>query len=58
MHSTAKKYIPEPVDMIGTDVFNPSALTNLEPLTSAINAYKLFDRCEPGWIKVELLPAA
>jgi threonine dehydrogenase-like Zn-dependent dehydrogenase len=54
-----RKYIPKLVDMIRTDVFNPSAiLTNLEPLTSAIEAYKLFDRREPGWIKVELLPAA
>jgi hypothetical protein len=34
------------------------SLTNLEPLTSAIDAYKLSDRREPGWIKVELLPAA
>src|SRR2546421_1961789 len=54
-----RKYIPKLVDMIRTDVFNPSSiLTNLEPLTSAIDAYKLFDRREPGWIKVELLPAA
>jgi threonine dehydrogenase-like Zn-dependent dehydrogenase len=54
-----RKYIPKLVDMIRTGVFNPSAvLTNLEPLTSAIEAYKLFDRREPGWIKVELLPAA
>jgi threonine dehydrogenase-like Zn-dependent dehydrogenase len=54
-----RKYIPRLVDMIRTDVFNPSSvLTNLEPLTSAIEAYKLFERREPGWIKVELLPAA
>ena len=54
-----RKYIPKLVDMIRTDVINPSSvLTNLEPLTSAIEAYKLFDRREPGWIKVELLPAA
>ena len=54
-----RKYIPKLVDMVRTDVFNPSSiLTNLEPLTSAIEAYKLFDRREPGWIKVELLPAA
>lgn len=54
-----RKYIPKLVDLIRTDVVNPSSvLTNLEPLTSAIEAYKLFDRREPGWIKVELLPAA
>jgi threonine dehydrogenase-like Zn-dependent dehydrogenase len=54
-----RRYIPKLIDMIRTDTFNPSAvLTNMEPLTSAIDAYKLFDRREPGWIKVELLPAA
>jgi threonine dehydrogenase-like Zn-dependent dehydrogenase len=54
-----RKYIPKLVDIIRTDIVNPSSvLTNLEPLTSAIEAYKLFDRREPGWIKVELLPAA
>jgi threonine dehydrogenase-like Zn-dependent dehydrogenase len=54
-----RKYIPKLLGMIRTDVLNPSSvLTNLEPLTSAIEAYKLFDRREPGWIKVELLPAA
>jgi hypothetical protein len=34
------------------------SLTNLEPLTSAIDAYKLFDHRDRGWIKAELLPAA
>jgi threonine dehydrogenase-like Zn-dependent dehydrogenase len=54
-----RKYIPHLIDLIRTDVINPSSvLTNLEPLTSAIEAYKLFDRREPGWVKVELLPAA
>ena len=54
-----RRYIPKLIEMIRTDVFNPSSvLTNMEPLTSAIDAYKLFDRREPGWIKVELLPAA
>ena len=44
---------------VHTGVFDPSAiLTKLETLTSAVDAYKLFDRREPGWIKVELLPAA
>src|SRR5437879_1717545 len=37
-----RKYIPKLVDMIRTDVVNPSSvLTNLEPLTSAIEASKL-----------------
>jgi threonine dehydrogenase-like Zn-dependent dehydrogenase len=54
-----RKYIPKLVEMIPTDVINPSSvLTNLSPLTSAIDAFKLFDRGETGWVKVELLPAA
>ena len=33
-------------------------LTQHEPLTDAITAYKQFDQRRPGWIKVESEPAA
>ena len=33
-------------------------LTEVEPLTGAIAAYEAFDARQPGWIKVELEPAA
>ena len=33
-------------------------LTNTEPVTGAIEAYETFDQRRPGWIKVELNPAA
>ncbi len=33
-------------------------LTQQEPMTSAIDAYKAFDERKPGWIKVELEPQA
>lgn len=33
-------------------------LTQVEPATGAIEAYKAFDERQPGWIKVELEPAA
>jgi threonine dehydrogenase-like Zn-dependent dehydrogenase len=33
-------------------------LTQAEPLTDAIEAYKAFDRRESGWVKVELRPGA
>ena len=33
-------------------------LTQTEPMTGAIDAYKAFDERQPGWIKVELEPAA
>jgi threonine dehydrogenase-like Zn-dependent dehydrogenase len=33
-------------------------LTQTEPLTDAIEAYKAFDRRESGWVKVDLRPEA
>ena len=33
-------------------------LAQMEPLCDAIEAYKAFDRRQPGWIKVELRPQA
>jgi threonine dehydrogenase-like Zn-dependent dehydrogenase len=33
-------------------------LTQQEPLTSVIDAYKAFDTRQPGWVKVELKPSA
>ena len=33
-------------------------LTQVEPMTGAIDAYKAFDERQPGWMKVELEPAA
>jgi threonine dehydrogenase-like Zn-dependent dehydrogenase len=33
-------------------------LTQREPVMNALEAYKAFDQRQPGWIKVELLPAA
>jgi threonine dehydrogenase-like Zn-dependent dehydrogenase len=38
-------------------VIDPAGvLTQTEPLTDAIEAYKAFDRRESGWVKVELKP--
>lgn len=34
------------------------ALTRREPMHSVIGAYRAFDACTPGWIKVELAPRA
>lgn len=33
-------------------------LTETEPMTGAIEAYKAFDERQPGWMKVELRPSA
>ena len=43
------------VDLVRSGVFDPSdILTQAEPLTDVIEAYRSFDRREPGWIKVML----
>lgn len=54
-----RKYIPTLVDMVRSGEVDPKqVLTQVEPLTSVLDAYKAFDTRQPGWIKVELLPGA
>jgi threonine dehydrogenase-like Zn-dependent dehydrogenase len=54
-----RKYLPHLVDLVATGVIDPAeVLTQTEPLTDAIEAYKAFDRRESGWVKVELVPEA
>jgi threonine dehydrogenase-like Zn-dependent dehydrogenase len=53
-----RRFIPKLLRLIRSGSVNPAAiLTQHQPLTSAIEAYKAFDRRQPGWIKVELEPA-
>lgn len=52
-----RKYIPELIEMVRSNRMQPtSILTSTEPFGSVIDAYKAFDRREPGWVKVELVP--
>lgn len=52
-----RKYIPELVELVQTGAVQPEQmLTQTEPLSSAIQAYREFDRREAGWVKVELQP--
>jgi threonine dehydrogenase-like Zn-dependent dehydrogenase len=52
-----RKYIPYLIQLVRSGVVDPSEiLTQQEPLTSAIEAYKQFDLRQPGWIKVKLEP--
>jgi threonine dehydrogenase-like Zn-dependent dehydrogenase len=52
-----RKYIPDLIELVEAGAIDPAAiLTQTEPLTDAIEAYKAFDRRESGWIKVELRP--
>jgi threonine dehydrogenase-like Zn-dependent dehydrogenase len=54
-----RKYIPMLVGFVEIGALDPTEiLTHTEPVTGAIEAYETFDRREPGWIKVELEPAA
>lgn len=54
-----RKYIPTLVDLVASHTIQPTlVLTQIEPLTSVIEAYKAFDQRQAGWIKVELTPAA
>jgi threonine dehydrogenase-like Zn-dependent dehydrogenase len=53
-----RRYIPKLLRLIRNGSIDPSMLlTQHEPLSSAIEAYKAFDRRQPGWVKVELEPA-
>ena len=54
-----RKYIPRLIELVESGVFDPSRiLTQSEPLTNVIDAYKAFDQREQGWIKVMLEPQA
>jgi threonine dehydrogenase-like Zn-dependent dehydrogenase len=52
-----RKYLPDLLDIVESgEVDTSKFLTNREPFTSVIDAYKAFDEHQPGWIKVELKP--
>jgi threonine dehydrogenase-like Zn-dependent dehydrogenase len=54
-----RRYIPELIEMVARGDVNPlSILTQRQPLTSVMDAYKAFDRRMPGWVKVELAPTS
>lgn len=54
-----RKYIPRLVGLVRAGLVDPTALiSKQEPMTSAVEAYEAFDRRRPGWLKVELQPAA
>lgn len=54
-----RRYIPRLVDLVEAGAVTPTKiLTQREPLTDVIAAYKAFDTRQPGWVKVELIPSA
>ena len=54
-----RKYIPRLIDSVLDGKVDPlKVLTEIEPMTDAISAYKAFDKRKSGWVKVELKPGA
>lgn len=54
-----RRYLPHLIELVRTGALDPSeVLTQVEPMTSVIEAYKAFDKRQPGWIKIKLEPAA
>jgi threonine dehydrogenase-like Zn-dependent dehydrogenase len=52
-----RKYIPQLIELVRSGAIDPlKVLTQVEPLTDAISAYKAFDQRKPGWIKVCMKP--
>jgi threonine dehydrogenase-like Zn-dependent dehydrogenase len=52
-----RRYLPEMIELVRSGVVRPEQfLTQIEPIASAVEAYRAFDRHEPGWIKVKLDP--
>ncbi len=53
-----RRYLPKLVDWTRNGTIDPlRILTQRQPLTSALDAYKTFAQHRPGWVKVELEPS-
>jgi threonine dehydrogenase-like Zn-dependent dehydrogenase len=54
-----RHYMPHLLQLVANGSVDPALLlTETEPMTDVMAAYREFDRREPGWIKVALNPAA
>jgi threonine dehydrogenase-like Zn-dependent dehydrogenase len=54
-----RSYIPKLIGLVSAGIVDPlRVLTKVEPITSAIEAYRQFDLRKSGWTKVKLEPAA
>ncbi len=52
-----RHYIPRLIEAVRGGKVDPlKVLTQVEPITDAIEAYKAFDKRRAGWVKVELRP--
>ena len=54
-----RAFVPHLVELVRSGVIDPvEILSKVEPMTDVIEAYKAFDKREPGWLKTELRPVA
>ncbi len=54
-----RKYLWDAVSWVKSGRLSPErVLTQLAPVTAALDAYEAFDRRDEGWLKVELIPGA
>ena len=54
-----RKYVPLLIELVRSGRIDPlQVLTQVEPMTDAIEAYKAFDLRQPGWLKVAMKPEA
>lgn len=53
-----RRYLPHLIELVRNGSLDPAeVLTQVEPISSVIDAYKSFDKRQPGWIKVKLEPS-
>jgi threonine dehydrogenase-like Zn-dependent dehydrogenase len=53
-----RRYMPEMIELVRSGVIHPEEfLTEVQPITAAVDAYHAFDRHQAGWVKVKLDPA-
>jgi threonine dehydrogenase-like Zn-dependent dehydrogenase len=53
-----RRYMPEMIELVRSGVIHPEEfLTQVQPITSSVDAYQAFDRHQAGWVKVKLDPA-
>lgn len=53
-----RRYLPHLIELVRNGSLDPTeVLTQVEPISSVIDAYKSFDKRQPGWIKVKLEPS-
>lgn len=54
-----RKYLPKLVELVQSGAVAPTDfISQRQPMESAADAFRTFERREPGWLKVELRPVA